>query len=145
MKRVVLDASVIIKWVLPERDSEADTDKALMLLEDIRADRLEVLQAPHWLAEVAAVLARLSPSTALEDIANLHDLRFAVESGAELYFRATELAIQLDHHLFDTLYHACAQGRSDTWLITADARYYRRAADLGFIMLLSDWPGAGRQ
>jgi predicted nucleic acid-binding protein len=38
--------------------------------------------------------------------------------------RATSLAIETNHHLFDTLYHAVALEHEDALLVTADERYY---------------------
>jgi predicted nucleic acid-binding protein len=35
MSRVVVDASVAIKWLVPFRQDEADVDKALALFEQI--------------------------------------------------------------------------------------------------------------
>ncbi len=59
MRRVVVDASVVVKWVLPTKEDEADTEKALSLLKSVRKGRLSLYQPPHWLAEVAAVIVRL--------------------------------------------------------------------------------------
>ena len=55
-----------------------------------------------------------------------------------VYRRAVQLSRQLDHHLFDALYHAVAF-EEDTTLITADARYYNKASVLGNIILLADF------
>ncbi|HUY12806.1 MAG TPA: type II toxin-antitoxin system VapC family toxin [Terriglobia bacterium] len=50
--RVVLDASVAVKWLLPEADSE----KAQDVLLDWNAGRLELVVPGLLLAEVANVL-----------------------------------------------------------------------------------------
>jgi predicted nucleic acid-binding protein len=50
--------------------------------------------------------------------------------------RATELAIETDHHLFDTLYHAIALEHDDTCLVTADERYFSKAERFGRITAL---------
>lgn len=52
---------------------------------------------------------------------------------------ASDLSIRLNHHLFDTLYHAVALKAGAT-LVTADERYYAKAANLGHIMRLADFP-----
>jgi predicted nucleic acid-binding protein len=54
------------------------------------------------------------------------------------YKLASQMALDLDHHLFDTLYHALAL-REQATLITADRRYFKKAADLGLINLLGDF------
>jgi predicted nucleic acid-binding protein len=48
------------------------------------------------------------------------------------------MAIMLDHHLFDTLYHAVALEQGAT-LITADEAYFAKAKDLGSITRLADF------
>lgn len=136
MTRYVIDASVAVKWFLPDAADEANTLEALDLFLRLRAAEISLLQPPHWKAEVASVLARCIPDTAA---ANLDDLNLL--EGIEIideplvYHRAVQLAIELSHHLFDTLYHATAL-EGDAVMITADCRYYEKAAALGHIMLL---------
>jgi predicted nucleic acid-binding protein len=136
--RVVVDASVVVKWLLPERKDEGDAERALALLEGVKAGRITVHQPVHWLAEVAAVLVRLSPATVADDLADLHAMNFPVEAGPEVYLDACELARSLNHHVFDTLYHAVALTLPGTVLVTADARYERKGRRRGAIMLLHD-------
>lgn len=59
MSDYVLDASVMIKWAVPE-NAEEDTDKALGLLADFEQGHINLLQPIHWLCEVGAVLCRIS-------------------------------------------------------------------------------------
>ena len=59
-------------------------------------------------------------------------------SDAEVYKHASRLAKQLNQHLFDTLYHAVALA-NDALLVTADARYLRKATRVGNIVALDDW------
>jgi predicted nucleic acid-binding protein len=136
--RLVVDASVAVKWVLPDPTIESDTDRAAALLNAVRENRLELVQPPHWLAEVAAVISRLRPDVADEAIDLLDALELAVEADAEIYKRASRIAAQFDHHLFDTMYHALALER-DAVLVTADDRYLRKVGALGGIISLSDW------
>lgn len=138
MTRLVVDASVVVKWLLPQREDEADVERALMLLEGLKSGRVRIFQPVHWLAETAAVLVRLSPETAAADVADLHAMNLPVESGSEIYLAACELAWALNQHMFDTLYHAVALTLRDTILVTADARYERAARRRGSIVLLSD-------
>lgn len=138
MTRVVVDASVVVKWLFPERKDEADAQQALVLLERVKAGRIAVHQPVHWLAEVAAVLVRLSPTTVADDLADLYAMNFPVEGSPEVYLGACELACSLNHHVFDTLYHAVALTLPDTVLVTADTRYERKARRRGAITLLHD-------
>lgn len=136
--RAVIDASVIVKWFFPDPSREPDSDRALEVLSAIRDGRLEPLQPPHWLAEVAAVVSRLQPRLADEAIDLLDAMEIPVNGEATVYKRAAALAARLDQHLFDTLYHALALER-EALLISADRRYYNKAHKLGHIVYLADW------
>ena len=61
----VVDASVAVKWALPVQDGETHQEQALALLKDIQQGNCQVLQPPHWLAEVGAVLTRLAPKQSI--------------------------------------------------------------------------------
>ena len=139
MKVHVIDASVAVKWFLPDAPDEANIDHALELMLAGQGGGCLFLQPPHWAAEVAAVLARRTPATASDAVHALLELEF-VETAAydTIYRRAIALAQNLDHHLFDTLYHATALAHGAT-LITADERYYAKAAALGGVRLLKDF------
>jgi predicted nucleic acid-binding protein len=141
--RLVVDASVAIKWLLPERAGEADSDRALALLSGIRAGTVEPIQPPHWLAEVAAVLARLSPDTVDDDVRDLYAMGLPVLDTPGMYLTACELARSLGHHLFDTLYHAVALEVEGASLVTADEHYHRKASARGSVILLDSFLPAG--
>jgi predicted nucleic acid-binding protein len=139
---VVLDASVVLKWLLEDPAREPDTEKAFALIESVVRGGLEVLQPVHWLAEVAAVSARLAPRTAVRDVEMLSALEFPTTDDPNIIRRATSLAIETSHHLFDALYHAVALEHEDALLVTADNRYYRKAERYGRIAALRDWEAA---
>jgi predicted nucleic acid-binding protein len=137
--RVVVDASVAVKWAYPSRDDEADAAKALALLDGYRKGETALLQPPHWLAEIAAVVARQSPETTRQYLDVLYALRVPVAGGLEVYLQACELAIATGQHVFDTLYHAVALLTPECTLVTADERYYDKARTKGSIVLLRDF------
>ena len=136
---VVLDASVILKWLLEDPIREPDTEKAFALVENVASGRLEILQPVHWLAEVAAVAARLVPQTAIGHVEMLAAFEFPTTDSPAVIRRATSLAIETNHHLFDTLYHAVALEHEDALLVTANERYYEKAEGYGTIRALHDW------
>ena len=136
---IVLDASVILKWLIEDPLREPDTDKASALMESVVEGELEILQPVHWLAEVAAVAARLTPATAVRDVGLLAALEIPTTDDPNVMARATNLAIETKHHLFDTLYHAVALEYGDAMLVTADGRYHARAGRYGSIEVLHDW------
>lgn len=137
MTRYVLDASVLVKWALPER-GEPETRQALELLEGFVDQRVQLIEPPHWLAEVAAVLARLAPGRAAEIVARLHEMEIPVFCDAAAYELGVGLAVRSGHHLFDTLYHAVALTSPDATLVTADDAYFRKALSEGRIRRLAD-------
>jgi predicted nucleic acid-binding protein len=139
---LVIDASVVVKWLFDDPEKEDYTALATQLMAAVVAGDLHVLQPPHWLIEVGAVLARKTPERAQRDLALLDALRLPIRSSPAAMARACALAIDLDHHLFDTLYHATAL-EYDARLVTADDRYHRKAHTLPGILHLRDWSSDG--
>lgn len=139
---LVIDASVASKWFLRFRPDEADVARALALLEQAVSDEVEVFQPPHFFAEMAAVLGREKADAAQADLDDLLQLDFHVVENPELYALALELSIRLQHHLFDTLYHAVALQHPGAVFITADRRYFDKARSEGRIHLLASLPEA---
>ena len=121
--RLVVDASVAVKWFFRDRTDESQVDEALKVLSGVATGAIELIQPPHFIAEVSAVLAREAPEYAQRDLRDLQDILFSIRDDAAVYARAMKLAIQLDHHLFDTLYHAVALETPGAVLVTADRRY----------------------
>lgn len=138
MRRLTLDASVMLKWYLRTPD-EADLDEADALLGQLQQDDVTLVQPPHTLLEVAAVLARKRCDSLDVDLPELMAVLAPAETPEidQILPRGVELCAQLDHHLFDTLYHAAALETGAT-LVTADERYYAKAARLGNVVLLRD-------
>jgi predicted nucleic acid-binding protein len=139
VRTVVVDASVVVKWVFPNRRAEADIDEALALLRAIRDGGVTVVQPPHWLAEVAAVVTRLDATVAGEVVALLHAMEFPVADEPEVYRMACELGGTLGQHVFDTLYHAVALTRTEATLVTADKRYFQKARHMGGMEILREF------
>ena len=137
----VVDASVAVKW-FAEGDwalREDDIEPALEILKTSTRGTLDFYQPPHFLAEVAAVVSRLKPDRAQQYIDDLAQLNITWAAPTVAYARAIELARQLDHHLFDTLYHAVALSIPGAVLVTADHRYFVKAQHLGQIAWLADF------
>lgn len=138
MKRLVIDASVAVKWFLPDAGDATDTLEALDFLLQLKAGDVSFAQPAHWKAEIAGVLVRRAPTLAadsLDDLSLLEGIEFI--DTTTVYRRAIDLAQTLNHHLFDTLYHATAL-ETDATFVTADRRYYDKAAHVGQIALLED-------
>jgi predicted nucleic acid-binding protein len=136
---LVLDASVILKWLLADSERAPDTAKATALLAFVFTGKATLLQPIHWLPEVAAVIARLSPQTAQDDVDMLSAMELPTSNESQVLRRATALAMETGQHLFDTLYHAVALEHEDATLITADERYRLKAKSYGRNTALHDW------
>lgn len=135
--KLVLDASVAMKWFFRGRPAEAGTETALDLLRAVGAGAVTLHQPPHFIAEVAAVLARELPQTAQLCLADLLDIDMRVIDDRHVMARAVDLAARHQHHLFDTLYHALALQTPGAMLVTADETYLRKAAREGQIVSLT--------
>lgn len=140
---VVVDASVALKWFFRSHGNEPDQDVALDLLGRVASEQVTLIQPPHFVAEVGAVLAREAPATAETTLGELLDIEMRFVETEAIYARAVELSIRLRQHLFDTLYHAVALDDGQALLVTADERYWRKAHALGNIVRLTDFDAAG--
>jgi predicted nucleic acid-binding protein len=136
---LVLDASVIVKWLLDDPGRESGTETATRIMESVANGSVSAVQPVHWLAEVAAVLARESPATAVNDVTMLLALDLTTASDPLILRRAVELSLALGQHVFDTLYHAVALETPGAMLVTADRRYLHAARSKGCVMDLHDW------
>ena len=135
--KLVVDASVAIKWFVGSAEEE-HTAQADAVVEMIEKGDTELLAPAHWTAEIIAVLARRDPTLVDDALVALDDMSPSLVHGVVVLKRAADMAIALDHHLFDTLYHAVALEEGAT-LVTADATYFAKAKDLGGIELLEDF------
>ncbi len=136
--KLVVDASVAAKWLLRDQPNELDTDNASALLGAIARRSVSAIEPVHWVAEVVAVITRIRPDRAAATIALLTHARFSTIASRAVDPRAAELSTALNHHLFDTLYHAVALEEQAT-LVTADESYFGKARQLGAIQLLRDF------
>jgi len=122
----VIDASVALKWYVPEVHFEA----ALRLLERQRAGEVQFHVPDLFLAETVNVLWKKHRAGELQHpemrrIAEaLGSIPKTVYPTAVLLPAALELAADLDRTLYDCLYLALA-GALNCPLVTADQKLYR--------------------
>ena len=140
---VVVDASVAVKWFVRERADETDTDAATDVLRGVRDGRIQMVEPPHFLAEVASVLVRIDRELAPQNLGDLEQLNWNVVESISVYRLAMELSTHLHHHLFDTLYHATSMLTERATFVTADERYYEKAHGQGSIVRLADFELSG--
>ena len=128
----VVDASVGLKWVLPEEHSEV----ALALLARARRDEVQLLAPDAYLPEVTnALWARshlrddLTPDEARDALDRLVLTLPSLVPSTGLAIQALELSLAFGHAVYDCLYVALAI-RNGCSVITADRamiRTFRRA------------------
>lgn len=121
MKRAVVDAGVVAKWVIDEDDSEAATSLR----------QCEALYAPsHWLAEACNVVwakffrGQLSAEQMRSQILLLASAPLQETAIADLIGPATEIGLECRVTIYDALYVALAVARRVP-LVTADTRLCR--------------------
>lgn len=125
----VVDASVAIKWFVEEELCEAA--EQFLVSETL-------LCAPDFLViEVAgiawkkAIRKELSHEQALAIAAELCQGRIVLNSPADLVGRALQIALSLNHSIYDCLYLACAEDVGGI-MVTADRRLCAKVAGTDF-------------
>lgn len=125
---VVVDASVALKWVLPESGQVA---AEALLDEDLIAPSLWLVEAANALWKRAA-RGELSVEQAQERLSELFNAPVTTIPIEEDLMVASKLAHRLGHPVYDCLYLALAL-REGTHVVTADRRFWtmaQTAADL---------------
>lgn len=139
---IVVDASVIVKWFIPE--AGADPAKALLTTAD------ELIAPELARIEVASALVRRGIRQELTgaDVENtlrawfraLADGQIFLLPNAEDLEAAAKLALELQHPLPDCIYLAAAE-RLGVALITADQAFVRRAQQRSSLVRLLEETG----
>lgn len=124
----VVDASVAVKWFLPETDSaparELLVEADLLIAPDILPIEIgNVFWKARRLGKMEAVQAEIALAT-LRGVIVLHSAEAMAEG-------ALRLSFALDHPIYDCLYLLLAE-QQDAQLITADQRLVRRLHDTKF-------------
>ena len=136
--KIVIDASAVIKWLLNGDPGEQDVAKAEAILALLTAGDAQAFQPLHWKVEALSVVARRAPEKIGEAFKLLFETPVETVDGFEANVKAAEIAASLNHHMFDTLYHAVAL-QCDATLITADEAYFAKAYRRGSIKLLANF------
>jgi predicted nucleic acid-binding protein len=125
VSRIVLDASVAVKWVL--REEHAAAARQVLSTRD--------LLAPHLLwAEVGNTLWKRHRrrESSVEEVrrmlAEIQQLPVITFAHWPLFPEALDLAISLDQTVYDCLYLALAEARN-SFMVTADRRFHDVVSD----------------
>lgn len=126
---VVVDASVVLKWVLPEPGRA----EALALLDGFETGGLDLFAPRSLLEEVASALAKrcrrreLTPAAAEQAWGWVEARCPLLVDGPSQVAAALKLALRLQLSLWDSLYLSLAIARRCD-LVTADDRLHRAVA-----------------
>jgi predicted nucleic acid-binding protein len=82
--KLVVDASVALKWFLRGQPSELHLMEAEAVGIAVERSGTELFAPAHWIAEVVSVLARTKPDSVDDALLFLHDVRPVVISGAHV-------------------------------------------------------------
>jgi predicted nucleic acid-binding protein len=140
MPVLVLDASVLIKWVIPP-DNESHVEQALALRRKVVLGEEHLCLPSLWFHEVGNTLARRFPDQAGELMADLLAMGFEEIPHAAILKTTLDLTRRFGVTFYDASYHAAALVREGV-LVTSDGRYLERAATAGRIQYLGDWSGS---
>ena len=123
--RLTVDASVVVKWFVPE----ILADEARLLLEyphEFQAPDILLAEFGNTIwkkfrrGEVAFLQPYMDELLELDEVIDLHPV-------GEQVTRAVQIAGALDHPVYDCLYLACAEATGST-VVTADRRLANKAA-----------------
>jgi len=136
-KSIIVDASVVLKWVLPAEDS---TEEAHKLADDFFNKRISIFVPAHFHSEIANIAFRKVPLLAFSFIHQIinSELR-PCQLGLELLNSAFRLMKKYPKiSFYDAFYHALAIERRGIF-VTADQKYYQAVKKEGSILLLKDY------
>ena len=119
----VVDASVAVKWVVPEALSD-NADRLLASGEELVAPDLLPVEAANALWK-KTTRKELAPREADQALALLFASGLVLQPTGPLLARAMALAHRLRHPVYDCVYLALAE-RERARFVTADARFTRR-------------------
>ena len=122
--RITVDASIVIKWFVVEPLSR---ESRLLLARHLELQAPDLL-LPEFANTIWKKVRRreiADPEPFLNELRSLSEL-IALYPSEVLIERASDLAFEMDHPVYDCLYLACAEV-SSTPFVTADKRLVARA------------------
>jgi predicted nucleic acid-binding protein len=141
MNDIVVDASIVVKWVLPELDSK----QAARLFNDVVGQGGRLLVLDLGLVEAANAVWKkghrklVPPDEVRRLVRDLLAIPVQIQPANKLLTAALEIAVKHDRTIYDALFVALAR---DLRLpgVTADEPLWQAVhADFPNVVLLRDW------
>ncbi len=137
-ERLVVDASVAVKWVVPEqgsKEAELLLDHGLVAPDLLFAECANILWKKVRRGELTEDEAEIAGQT-------LEQADLTIVSARAYVIRATAIAVELDHPAYDGIYLAVAEALQ-LRLVTADDRLIRKVGQSAnrfqsYLLALSD-------
>jgi predicted nucleic acid-binding protein len=137
-ERLVVDASVAVKWVVPEqgsKEAELLLDHGLVAPDLLFAECANILWKKVRRGELTGDEAEIAGQT-------LEQADLTIVSARAYVIRATAIAVELDHPAYDGIYLAVAEALQ-LRLVTADDRLIRKVGQSAnrfqsYLLALSD-------
>lgn len=137
MKNYIVDASIILKWVL-EKEKEPDHDKAAGLLHDWLRGAVRIGAPSLWIYEVANILGRALPDEAVQKMKLLLDLQMnVVECSQHMTQQCFTWMKEHQVSFYDAAYLAAAYA-TDAVLLTSDEKFREKMKNDDRICLLKN-------
>ncbi len=135
---VIPDASVILKWVLPQNISPFQK-QALAIRDASLTDQISLIVPPLWRYEVGNTLTRLVPDNALQLMVLCESVGLVEVKADDKWLEiAIDLVRQSKVSFYDAAYHALAVVQSAVF-VTADEKHVRKLKYSDHVCLLEDW------
>lgn len=135
---VIPDASVILKWVLPQNISPFQ-DQALAIRDAALTDKISLIVPPLWRYEVGNTLTRLVPDNALQLMVLCESVGLVEVKPDDTWLEiAVDFVRQSKVSFYDAAYHALAVAQSAVF-VTADEKHVRKLKHSAHVCLLKDW------
>lgn len=134
----IIDASILIKWLLNEKE---DLFKALKIIQDFMSQKIDLIVPTHCYYEILNTFGIKVPSKAITLYSQILMLQIPEQKlTLKNAFKALEIMRKISKvSFYDASYHATAIENNGTF-ITADEKYYRKAKSLKHIILLKNYP-----
>jgi predicted nucleic acid-binding protein len=138
MKKYIVDASVVLKWVL-EKEKEPDHDKATRLLHAWVSGDVGIAAPSLWIYEVANILGRALPDEASEKMNLLLNLQISeIDCSEQMIRQCLTWMKEQQVTFYDAAYLAAAYA-TDAVLLTSDVKFLEKMKNDDRICLLSEW------